>query len=260
MSDNDDLYNYVFDKHSQRGHDGIIEKIMKELSIEKGFFIEFGAWDGIHLSNTRNLYEKGWVGCYIEGDKDKYKDLCNNYKNTDIICLNEYIYPTEKEGKTIDNIYNESISYKYDEIDLLSIDIDGRDYEILENMKIKPKVIIIEGGFSWHPNMKQKIPYDIAKDNLQQPLHVLIECGKNKGYTPICFNQDTFLLRNDLYYRYKYFQDIKNDTYTLWMKGYKNVLTDVDRNWLNQFRKGNYYINKYEKEYFEKNNLIKDNI
>jgi len=107
---------------------------MKELNITSGFFIEFGAWDGIHLSNCRNLYEKGWDGCFIEGDSNKYKILIDNYQSTNIICLNKYVYPSLSEGDTIDKLYKEHMYNK--DVDLLSIDIDGRDYEIFENMNL----------------------------------------------------------------------------------------------------------------------------
>lgn len=146
--DDYNLIDYQYNKYSQRGHDGIIKKIMEELNIKKGFFIEFGGWDGIHLSNCRNLYDNGWDGCFIEADTEKYKELVNNYKDSNIICLNNYIFPSSGEGDTIDSLYEK---YMNKEIDLLSIDIDGRDYEIFENLEIKPKLIIIEGGFLFHP-------------------------------------------------------------------------------------------------------------
>lgn len=241
-----DLYTYACNKYSQRGHDGIIEKIMFELNIEKGFFIEFGGWDGIHLSNTRNLFEKGWSGCFIEADTEKFKELQNNYKDTTVICVNDFIYPTNEEGTTIDDVYNKYISNLHEEVDVLSIDIDGRDYEIFENMTIKPKLIIIEGGFAWHPNMKEKIPYDIAQNNIQQPIHVMIECGKSKGYQPICFNQDTFLLRDDLYYKYEYFQQLKNDPYTLWMSAFNTIFNENERQWLTGYRADNPIVRQYE--------------
>jgi hypothetical protein len=117
-------------------------------------------------------------------------------------------------------------------------------------MKIKPKLIIIEGGFSWHPHLEKKIPYDIAKNNLQQPLSVMIELAKNKGYQAIAFNQDTFLLRDDLYYTYKYFQLIKNDPYSLWMSAFKNILTNEDREWLIDFRSINETVKLFENNLF----------
>jgi FkbM family methyltransferase len=242
-----DLTSFKYNKYSQRGHDGIIEKIMKELNINKGFFIEFGAWDGIHLSNCRNLYEKGWGGCFIEGDATKYKVLVKNYKNKNIICLNNYVFPKKEEGVTIDILYTKYMNNT--EIDILSIDIDGRDYEIFENLEIKPKLIIIEGGFLFHPCVRSKIPYNEASNNIQQPLYVMMELAKRKGYTAICFNQDTFLLRNDLYEKYSFFKNIKNDCYSLWKSAFNNIFNESERNWLENHRRSDKIVNKYEHPY-----------
>ena len=239
-----DLTSFKKDKYSQRGHDGIIQKIMSELNINSGFFIEFGGWDGIHLSNCRNLFENGWSGCFIEADIDKYQTLLKNYEGTSVICLNKYVYPTIIEGDTVDTLYKKYMNNI--DIDLLSIDIDGRDYEIFENLDLKPKLIIIEGGFLFHPCLKTKIPYNEAMNNVQQPLHVLFELSKKKGYTPIVFNQDTFLLRTDLYEIYNYFKNIKNDFFTLWKSAFYNIFNETDRNWLINTRKNSEIVKKYE--------------
>jgi FkbM family methyltransferase len=252
-----DLTTFKRDKYSQRGHDGIIKQIMTILDIKKGFFIEFGAWDGIYLSNCRNLYESGWDGCFIEADRAKYIELVKNYKNTKIICLNKMVYPNSIEGDTIDILHKKYINI---EIDLLSIDIDGRDYEILENMELKPKIIIIEGGFLFHPCLRTKIPYHEARNNVQQPLFILFELAKKKGYTPICYNQDTFFLRTDLYESYDIFKNIKNDCYTLWKSAFYNIFNESDRKWLINYRNSHAIVNKYEHSYYL--NLIEslDNI
>lgn len=243
-----DLTYFKYDKYSQRGHDGIIEKIMKELDIKNGFFIEFGGWDGIYLSNCRFLFEKGWNGCFIEADKNKYLKLVENYKNSNVICLNNFVYPVLLEGNTIDSLYKKHMNNI--EVDLLSIDIDGRDYEIFENLNLKPKLIIIEGGFSFHPCLRSKIPYDIAKNNLQPPLYPLFKLAEKKNYIPICFNQDTFLLRKDLYEANTFFQKINNDCISLWSSAYFNIFNENDRKYLKNFRKNNIIINKYEHNYY----------
>ena len=57
--------------YSQNGEDGIIEEILKRLakSLDKNF-CEFGAWDGIHLSNCYNLIQsQSYKGLFIEGNK-----------------------------------------------------------------------------------------------------------------------------------------------------------------------------------------------
>ena len=59
---------YAKDIHSQNGEDGIIEELLKRLEIKDGWVCEFGAWDGVYLSNTFALVEKGFKGVYIEGD------------------------------------------------------------------------------------------------------------------------------------------------------------------------------------------------
>ena len=239
-----DLTSFKKDIYSQRGHDGIIQQIMAQLKINTGFFIEFGAWDGIHLSNCRKLYENGWRGCFIEADKQKYRSLVKNYEGSGVICLNNFVYPTTAEGDTVDSLYKDYMNNI--DVDLLSIDIDGRDYEIFENMNLKPKVIIIEGGFLFHPCLRTKIPYNEAMNNVQQPLFVMFELAKKKGYTPIVFNQDTFLLRTDLYETNKYFKNIKNDCYTLWKSAFYNIYNESDRSWLVNHRKTNPIVNKYE--------------
>jgi hypothetical protein len=243
-----DLTLFKKDKYSQRGHDGIIGKIMEELNINNGFFIEFGGWDGIFLSNCRNLFELGWNGCFIEADKNKYIELENNYKNSNVITLNEYVFPKENEGYTIDNLHKKYMNNV--EVDLLSIDIDGRDYEIFKNLTMRPKLIIIEGGFSFHPCIRTKIPYDIAKNNLQQPLYKMCELAKKKNYVPICFNQDTFLLRKDLYDAHSYFRNINNNCVSLWKSAYYNIFNEEDREWLKNYRANNKIINEYEHKYY----------
>ena len=79
-------------------------------------------------------------------------------------------------------------------------------------------------------------------------MFVLFELAKKKGYTPIVFNQDTFLLRTDLYETYNYFKNIKNDCYTLWKSAFYNILDESDRHWLINYRKSHTIVNKYESQ------------
>jgi len=72
---------YAFNVYSQFGEDGIIEEIFNRLKIKKGFCVEFGACDGILLSNTRHLWEKGWAGVMIEKKQLEYQKMIQNYQN-----------------------------------------------------------------------------------------------------------------------------------------------------------------------------------
>jgi len=73
-----DLSAFAANVHSQYGEDGILSEIYRRLGVTAGFFVEFGAWDGMHLSNSYALVEAGWSGCYIEGDPDRFRTLCDN--------------------------------------------------------------------------------------------------------------------------------------------------------------------------------------
>jgi len=82
-----DLLDFRKDVYTNTGNDGIIRKILDIVKIDKGTFVEFGAWDGINLSNCRSLFEKGWSGLFIEADHAKCKKLKKNYKNhKNIVC------------------------------------------------------------------------------------------------------------------------------------------------------------------------------
>ena len=65
--------------YAQYNEDLFISNIFDSKDINKGFFLEFGAWNGKYLSNCRYFYEKGWKGLFIEGNKDRFKDLQKNY-------------------------------------------------------------------------------------------------------------------------------------------------------------------------------------
>ena len=63
---------------SQNGEDGVISEILERLKLNKNnsWCCEFGAWDGIHGSNTFNLVKHSdYNAVYIEGDKKKYIDF-----------------------------------------------------------------------------------------------------------------------------------------------------------------------------------------
>ena len=62
------MLEYSKDITSQNGEDGIIEFLINKLDINKpdSTCIEFGAWNGVHLSNTYNIITNfNWNGILI---------------------------------------------------------------------------------------------------------------------------------------------------------------------------------------------------
>jgi hypothetical protein len=235
------LLNFGSNVYSQRGDDGIIREIFRRIGIENGFFIEFGAWDGIYLSNTRLLFENGWSGMFIEGDPKKAKKLKDSYSAfPDVKCVHGFVYPSSSDKqKTLDDFCNEN---KIDQIDFLSIDIDGLDLNIFESLQRRPTLVAIEGGFSWHPQMNVRVPDEVAIKNLQQPLAVMIDAIKTKGYEPICFNQNLYLIDSTKAHK---FEDIRHDAESLWLDAYYDQ-SEAFRSDLARFRRTNALIRKYE--------------
>jgi len=158
------LLDYREDKYSTTGNDGIIEKIFKTIGVTEGFFVEFGAWDGIVGSNCRKLYEEGWKGIFIEADNNRYNSLVANYKNAfHISCVNSFV---DSQNNLFDNIVSEYINDC--QIDFCSIDIDGLDVEVFKTFnRHLPKVICIEGGQMLSPG-HEEIPNNKAKKNIQK--------------------------------------------------------------------------------------------
>lgn len=212
----------AFWKYSQYGEDGIIQEIFSRLNIQKGFFVEFGAVDGMWISNTRLLHENGWEGVMIEPDPSLYVELCRNYpEGSGVLPLNYFVVHSNQDprGLLFDQI--RQIHFPDREIDFLSIDVDGADYYILKSLQCRPKVICVEANLNWHPLMTEEIPESVALQNLQQPLQVYINLAKQMGYEPICLTINLFLIRKDLF---PYFTDVPTDALTLWKDAFRVFL------------------------------------
>jgi len=135
------LSDYALNVFSQFGEDGIVQKIFEILKTSSKICIEFGAWDGFYLSNTANLWTRGWKGILIESDKERYGTLVESVKKYNCRCINAKV--THEGNNTLERILQREALLN--DVDLLSIDVDGDDYYILESLReIKPRLIICE--------------------------------------------------------------------------------------------------------------------
>lgn len=207
--------------HSQSGEDGIISYIFDKIGVERGNFIEFGAWDGRHLSNCLNLVNKGWSGIYIESDESRYRDLVGSFGGVEgITCVNKLVSFLEHDN--LDTIIEEC-GHPNRDFDFVSIDVDGLDYWILEAYnRHLPKVICIEGNSGHHPLYDQIIPMEVAKNNVGQSLKVISDLGVKKGYFTLCYTGNIFLVKNQYL---DLFKEEVRDLETM----YTDLLSGLDR-------------------------------
>lgn len=137
--------------YSQNGEDGIISHLLS-LIPNDSWCCEFGAWDGIFLSNTYNLVSsKGYNAVYIEANEDRYKDLANlSQKNNRVIPINSYV-GIEGETSLDELLKKTSIPRNFD---ILSIDVDGIDYLIWQSFtQYRPKIVVIEINSGMRPDI-----------------------------------------------------------------------------------------------------------
>lgn len=234
--------------YSQYGEDGIIEEIFKRIGITQGFFVEFGAWDGIFLSNTRHLWENGWQGAMIEADPTRYALLKQNYsKKSGIIPINEFVswHSKSTEGLLFDEIKKKYFNSR--DIDFLSIDIDGCDFLVLKSLACRPKVICMENGLKWHPLLDKEVPEDIAKNNLHQPIQIVMDYASKIGYKVICTTINIFLVREEFSHL---FNDTPTDALTLWKDAFRSF--PFKQYWLDCRNHSYPQIKEFEGDFFEK--------
>lgn len=185
---------------SQNGEDGIIKHIFNEIGITSHTFLEFGF--AVPECNTwRLMKEEGFKGQYI----DASKGICD--KATAVIRAEglEGIKVTNA-AITAENI--EKLTARLpQEIDILSMDIDGNDYWVWKALeRISPRVVVIEYNASIDAGLSKTIPYDPewtwhGGDYYGASLEALTKLGQEKGYRLIGCGPggvNAFFLRNDV--------------------------------------------------------------
>jgi hypothetical protein len=182
--------------YSQNGEDGIIEELLKRLNITNGWVCEFGAWDGIHLSNTFNLVKKGFNAVFIEGDTIKYGDLlktANKYKN--ITPINAFVDYNDTQN-SLDNLLKKT-NIPID-FDILSIDIDSYDYQVWKSLKTyNPKIVIIEINSSVNTDNNNHVHNNTYYSGTG--FKPTFDLGVQKGYKFILHTGNMVFIRNDLF-------------------------------------------------------------
>lgn len=172
--------------YSQGFQDGVLEAIFNQIGEGNKTFIEFGARDGVEISNTFNLrLNHGWGGLLMDSEP-----------------LSELVM---KETITRENINQLFRKYAMYEADYLSIDLDGNDWYVWKAIRIKPRVVTIEynskfgymESFAIEYNSEHKWQGD---DYYGASLLALKKLGIEKGYTLVhrVAQFDAVFVRNDL--------------------------------------------------------------
>lgn len=145
---------------SQFGEDGIIQWLVHNVEIAQKTFIEFGSGD-YSESNTRFLLmNNNWSGFVMDGDSANIESLM---RWGDIWKYDLTAKPAFINKDNINKLITDA-GYTGD-IGILSIDIDGIDFWILNEIDcVSPRILICEYNNIFGADKKVCVPYDESFD------------------------------------------------------------------------------------------------
>lgn len=191
---------------SQWGEDGIIQYLTNLIPIKNRTFIEIGVED-FNESNCRFLLMKdNWQGFVIDGSTENINKIKNSYFYW------KYAINAFHAFVTVENI-NAVLQESdfHEDIGILSIDIDGNDWFILQAITTySPRILICEYNETFGKDRKISVPYDANFYRTEKhysnlyfgaSLAAIIFLAEQKGYSFVGINSNcnnAFFVKNDL--------------------------------------------------------------
>jgi hypothetical protein len=189
--------------YSQADEDGILHEIFRRIGEGKRTFLELGVGNGLE-NNTLFLLVQGWSGIWIEGSDRKVaaakKNLAGPVADGRLKVERHFV-----TAPTIDKQIATLAGSR--DVDVLSIDLDGNDYYILDAIRsISPRVIVAEynskfpGDIPWIIEYNEGHRWD-GTDYFGASLKSLETLLAPRGYSLVGCNilgTNAFFVRTDL--------------------------------------------------------------
>jgi len=206
MKNSSKLEDYEFKVFSQWGEDGIIQHLSKTIQIKNKTFIEFGV-ESFFEANCRFLLMKdNWSGFVIDGSSENIRRLKESYFYW------KYAIDAVDAFITKENINDLLARSGFDEdLGILSVDLDGNDYFVLEAINaFRPRILICEYNATFGGSRPISIPYDPDFNRTKKhysnlyygaSLAAITFLAKQKKYSLVGTNSvgtNAFYVRNDL--------------------------------------------------------------
>ena len=201
-SDDRRLLKYGYRVYSQADEDGILHEIFRRIGEGSKTFVELGAGAGLE-NNTLFLLIQGWRGVWIEGSERKVaaakKHLAAAIGDGRLQMVHQFV-----TAPKIDAALGRLAPGK---VDLLSIDLDGNDYYILDAIRsIQPRVIAAEYNAKFPPDVRWVMEYNEAHrwdstDYFGSSLKALETLLGGRGYALVGCNllgSNAFFVRKEL--------------------------------------------------------------
>jgi len=175
-------------RYSQNGEELILLKIFESIGTTNKYLVDFSAGDGEWLSNSKFLIEQqNFKGLLMDGDNRGNQKVKNEIITAENICslFKEYKVPQK--------------------FDLLSIDIDGNDYYVLEAIikgGYRPRVILTEFNGCIPNGIDKVMKYNAShiygnNDYYDYSYTAGFRLAKELDYVVVCENHKTNLFMID---------------------------------------------------------------
>ena len=200
------LEQYAFKVFSQWGEDGILQYLTREVAIANRTFIEFGVED-FSESNCRFLMMKDhWQGFVIDGSADNIRKIRGSYYfwRYELTAVEAFI-----TRETINDLL--ARSGMDEDLGILSVDIDGNDYHVLNAIKgFRPRILVCEYNPTFGQERALTVPYraDFQRTKAHHSnlywgasLPAFRQWAKCNGYSFVGTNDagnNAFFVRDDL--------------------------------------------------------------
>ena len=207
--------------YSQHYQDGIIERIFEVIGTTNKVCVEFGAKNGLDMSNTANLrIAHGWKTILFE-------PFCS--PNSEIGLYKETVTP-------------ENVNLLFDKygvsqnLGFLSIDVDGHDYWIWKALTYQPRVVQIESNVRFKPTESRVYRYKEGEEYPQgtdggASVLALKKLGESKGYSLVYRQRhDLFFVKTELLNKKDVnipLEKIYSDAYESWYGPEESRFIDV---------------------------------
>ena len=143
-------------QYSYQAEEAIIKRLLGTLDQVTQVYVDIGAAGGVNGSNSFALVNAGWSGLAIELGGDEFSKLAYEYRNHSRINL-------ARTKVTPDNVLPLLASNGIPKnFGFLTLDIDGYDYFVLENVltEYRPSLICAEINEKVPPPVKFTVTYD----------------------------------------------------------------------------------------------------
>jgi hypothetical protein len=173
--------------HSQNGEDGILAYLLDRIGPTTREVVEFGIGDGTECCAANLVLGFGWSAHLLEASAEDAAAAARLYAER--APCRVHVDHTAVEPDTVDALLSRHVAPVFD---VLSVDIDGNDYWVLEALAaVRPRVVVVEYNASFGPERSVTIPYERGFDRYLAhasgfyhgaSVTALARLGERKGY------------------------------------------------------------------------------